>query len=54
MAPRVGDKNESVKIACQDRKKKLAEDLCIYVRGLAKMFWPNTSGYIVGTYIISD
>jgi hypothetical protein len=28
--------------------------LCIYVRGLAKMFWPNTSGYIVGTYIISD
>ncbi len=28
--------------------------LCIYVRGLAKMFWPNTIGYIVGTYIISD
>ena len=25
-----------------------------FVRGLAKMFWPNTSGYIVGTYIISD
>ncbi len=28
--------------------------LCIYVRGLAKIFWPNTSGYIVGKYIISD
>ncbi len=28
--------------------------LCIYVRGSAKMFWPNTSGYIVDTCIISD
>ncbi len=24
--------------------------LCIYVRGLAKMFWPYKNGYIVGTY----
>ncbi len=28
--------------------------LCIYARGLAKILLPNTSGYIVGTYIISD
>ncbi len=28
--------------------------LCIYVQGLAKMLWLNTSGYIVGTYITSD
>ncbi len=28
--------------------------ICIYVRGLAKMFWSYKNGYIVGTYIISD
>ncbi len=32
----------------------LDTNICIYVQGSAKMFWPNTSGYIVGTYIISD
>jgi len=26
------------------------EPLCNYVEGLAKIFWPNTNGYIVGTY----
>ena len=27
---------------------------CTFVRGLGKILWSNTSGYIVGTYIISD
>ncbi len=36
------------------RRYCLETKICIYVRGLAKMFWPNTSGYIAGTYIISD
>ncbi len=35
-------------------KHRILDITSIYVRGLAEILWSNTSGYIVGTYIISD
>ncbi len=50
------DSKRQIGVGTSKRKKNIdercaiAECLCIYVRGLAKILWSNTSGYIVGTY----